>query len=606
MSDLVRRLQRRKTPLVMLFDAACWLTAFIVWSGLRLDWGVADWTPALIFGAVAAVLHVVLGFAVRLHHGRSRIASLDELIVLGSVISLIGLLLFFINFAGIWVPRSVPLGAALLTLFMTALGRAIWRRLKERDQELSRAEGSTPVLLVGAGDAAHDLIVSMLRDPSHQWRPVGMLDDDPYKRHRRIRGVPVLGHLPALVDVAAEHGVDTVILAIPSASAKLITDLNQIALAAGLQVKVLPGTNELLSAHVGIRDIRDINLTDVLGRHQLDTDIESIAGNLAGKRVLVTGAGGSIGAELCRQIDRFSPGELMMLDRDESALHAVQLSLRGRALLDSDDVILCDIRDLDALRTIFTDRRPQVVFHAAALKHLPMLEQFPAEAVKTNVIGTRNVLDAAREVGVERFVNISTDKAANPSSVLGYSKRIAERITANHAAYEQGTYLSVRFGNVLGSRGSVLTAFAQQIAAGGPVTVTDREVTRYFMTIVEACQLVVQAAAIGRPGEALVLDMGDPIRIIDVADQLIEQSGRPVPIEITGLRAGEKLHEELFADDEPQDVRPEHSLVSHVPVPGISDDQINGLPTSGPTVEVVRALAALCLLAPVSGGHGRR
>ncbi len=292
---------------------------------------------------------------------------------------------------------------------------------------------------------------------------------------------------------------------------------------------MLPSTNQLLTDHVGIRDIRDINLTDVLGRNQLDTDIDAIAGYLTGRRILVTGAGGSIGSELCRQIHRFAPAELMMLDRDESALHAVQLSIHGRAMLDSDDVVLCDIRDARAVTDIFLNRRPEVVFHAAALKHLPMLEQYPAEAVKTNVIGTHNVLEAARLSRVERFVNISTDKAANPASVLGYSKRIAEGLTAAHASKVEGTNLSVRFGNVLGSRGSVLTSFAKQISAGGPVTVTDPDVTRYFMTIEEACQLVIQAAAIGRAGEALVLDMGEPIRIVDVARQLIRQAGRRVP-----------------------------------------------------------------------------
>jgi FlaA1/EpsC-like NDP-sugar epimerase len=239
-------------------------------------------------------------------------------------------------------------------------------------------------------------------------------------------------------------------------------------------------------------------------------------------------------------------------------------------------------------------RRPDVVFHAAALKHLPMLEQYPAEAVKTNIIGTRVVLDAADLVGVEKFVNISTDKAANPSSVLGYSKRIAERITADRARGASGAYLSVRFGNVLGSRGSVLTSFAKQIAEGGPVTVTDPDVTRYFMTIEEACQLVIQAAAIGGPGEALVLDMGDPVRIVDVARQLIQQSGMPVRIEYTGLRAGEKMHEELFADGEPQDVRPEHPLVSHVPVSPVSDAEVRELPMSGDPAAVRLAMADLC------------
>ena len=375
---------------------------------------------------------------------------------------------------------------------------------------------------------------------------------------------------------------------------QVINRLRLAAMDAELAVKVLPSTAELLRDHVGIRDLRDINLTDVLGRNQIDTDIAAIAGYLAGRRVLVTGAGGSIGSELCRQIHRFDPAELMMLDRDESALHALQLSIHGRALLDNDEMILCDIRDRKAIVDLFHARRPDVVFHAAALKHLPMLEQYPAEAVKTNVVGTLNVLDAAESLGVDVFVNISTDKAANPCSVLGYSKRIAERVTAERAGTGCGTYLSVRFGNVLGSRGSVLTSFARQIAAGGPVTVTDPEVTRYFMTIEEACQLVIQAAAIGHPGEVLVLDMGRPVRIADVAQQLIEQSGTPVPIVYTGLRAGEKMHEELFGDGEPCDRRPRHALVSHVPVPALSLDRVASLPAEGDPAAVRAAMAALC------------
>src|SRR3546814_610090 len=278
----------------------------------------------------------------------------------------------------------------------------------------------------------------MLRDPQSRWRPVAMLDDDPAKKHRRIRNVPVVGNLDALDRVASETGATAVVVAIPSASAQTIADVSTRAAKAKVDVKVLPATTQMLTDHVGIRDLRDINLTDVLGRNQLDTDVDSIADYVKGKRILVTGAGGSIGSELCRQLHRFEPAELMMLDRDESALHAVQLSIHGRALLDSNDVVLNDIRDLDALKKIFADRRPQVVFHAAALKHLPMLEQYPAEALKTNIHGTWNVLQAAEMVDVERFVNVSTDKAANPTSVLGYSKRIAERITAAPAQHSPG------------------------------------------------------------------------------------------------------------------------------------------------------------------------
>jgi FlaA1/EpsC-like NDP-sugar epimerase len=305
---------------------------------------------------------------------------------------------------------------------------------------------------------------------------------------------------------------------------------------------------------------------DLLGRDVVETDLAAIADYLQDRRVLVTGAGGSIGAEICRRVKLFDPAELVMLDRDESALHSLQLDLDGRAMLDSRNLVVADIRDRDRMFEVFAEHRPQVVFHAAALKHLPLLEMHPAEAVKTNVLGTLNVLDAAGAVDVTHFVNISTDKAADPSSVLGFSKRVAEGLTAGAADRYPGAFLSVRFGNVLGSRGSVLTAFHAQIEAGGPITVTDPDVTRYFMTVSEAVQLVVQAGAVGRDGEALVLDMGEPVRIADVARQLAAQASRPIEIVYTGLRPGEKLHEVLLADGE-VDERPAHPLISHVRVP---------------------------------------
>ena len=560
--------------------------------------GVSEvpWLALLLSGLAAGVVFVLLGRLFRLHEGRARPASLDEMILLGLVALPTGALMFAVNLVGHWIPRSVPIGAIIAFMVFAAWGRATWKRLLERDFESNASDGLR-VVIVGAGEGGYELIRSMLHDPERRWQPVGFLDDDPLKRHRRIRGVPVLGSTSQLADVVRETDANAVVVAIPSAHAAFIRRVSQQASAVGVDAKVLPPTAGLLSGHVGIRDIRDINLTDVLGRHQLDTDVASIAHYLKGKRVLVTGAGGSIGSVLAQQIHAFNPSRLFLLDRDESALHSIQLTLSGRALLDSDEVILCDIRDEQAVLNVFESTRPEVVFHAAALKHLPMLQRFPAEAVKTNIHGTINVLEAARAVGVDRFVNVSTDKAADPTSVLGYSKRIAEMLTAGYADGD-GTYLSVRFGNVLGSRGSVLTAFAKQIHEGGPVTVTHPDVTRYFMTIEEACQLVVQAAAIGSPGEALVLDMGEPVRIIDVANQLIRQDGGQAAIEFTGLRPGEKLHEDLFGEGEPRDVRPEHPMVSHVPVESVSRAAVSEIPVGGPPERLVEALAAFCLRVP--------
>ena len=393
--------------------------------------------------------------------------------------------------------------------------------------------------------------------------------------------------------VATATGATVVIIAIPSAGSEFIREVTQRAGEAGLSVLTLPPASQLFSSAIGVGDIRPVTNEDLLGRRTIDTGVEEIAGYLQGRRVLVTGAGGSIGSELCRQITRFAPADLIMLDRDESGLHEVQLSIEGRAMLDSRSLVVCDIRDEAALAAVFDEHCPEVVFHAAALKHLPLLEMWPAEAVKTNVFGTQNLLDAARRAGVAKFINISTDKAANPTSVLGYSKRVAERLTAAAGTDGEGTYLSVRFGNVLGSRGSVLTTFRQQVEAGGPVTVTDPEVTRYFMTVEEAVQLVIQAGAIGDNGEVLVLDMGEPVRIADVARQLVAQAPRPVEIVYTGLRPGEKLHEDLFGTGE-VDVRPRHPLISQVPVPALAIDEVSSVLVSGNAAVVATGLRQVC------------
>jgi len=334
---------------------------------------------------------------------------------------------------------------------------------------------------------------------------------------------------------------------------------------------------------VGEGDIRPVNEADLLGRRPADIDPEAVAHYITGKRVLVTGAGGSIGSELCRQLARFEPTKLFMLDRDENGLHATQLSIEGRAMLDDEGLLLADIRDAARIDELFAKVQPEVVFHAAALKHLPLLEMHPDEGWKTNVCGTLNVLNAARAHGTTRFVNISTDKAANPTSILGWTKRITERLTA-HASQEGPTEcVSVRFGNVLGSSGSVLKAFESQAAQGLPITVTHPDITRYFMTIEEASRLVIYAGAIGDPGEILILDMGEPVKIMDVAERFAAQHEPPLEIVITGLRPNEKLHEDLISSFELGDCRV-HKLITHVttdPLPPVREMITGEVPDTG-------------------------
>jgi FlaA1/EpsC-like NDP-sugar epimerase len=554
------------------WDSAAWLIGLSSALWLRYEGGLAgvDTTGAGVVLVVAVLAHWAAAVPLQVYRGRYEAGSLDEAIGVAAVVVLAGgaTLVLVLSRTVPPVPRSVPLTATLIAMALALSLRVLIRQGRERLRR-RRSGSARRVIVLGSGPQGQNLVRSMTADTGSGYLPVALLDDDPHHRHRRCGRVAVQGTRHDIAVVAARSRADLLVVASRDLDAAMMHEVHQTAGAAGLGVKVLPPLSEVLRPCAELASLPGLDITDLLGRRPVRIDPATIAAALSGKRVLVTGAGGSIGSELCRQIHRAGPLELMMLDRDESALHATQLSIRGSALLDSSDVLLADIRDRETLTALFLERRPDVVFHAAALKHLPLLEQYPDEAWKTNVVGTQNVLDAAWYGGTRMFVNISTDKAANPTSVLGRSKRIGERLVADAATYVDGTYLSVRFGNVLGSRGSVLTSFTEQLASGGPITVTHPDVTRFFMTIPEATQLVVHAAAIGRPGEALVLDMGDPVRIEDLARQLMRIAGRTVRIVHTGLRQGEKLHEELFGDGE-RDVRPIHPAVSHVAVPPLS------------------------------------
>jgi FlaA1/EpsC-like NDP-sugar epimerase len=567
---------------MLVLDVVSLLAALVLATAGRYQGSLDRMDPLglTVGSAVVVLVYPAVAGLRRLHQGRHGIGSAEEITDLAVAVGLTALALLAVVVA--WgsprlLPLSVPPATGVLGLVLLLGYRLVIRQQREG---AARPRSGTRTLVFGAGAGGRQLIRSMLADPAGAYLPVGLLDDDPSQRHMRINGVRMLGDRDQLAAAALAVDARVLVIAVPSAGADLVRAISREAGDAGLAVKVLPPVADLLRSRAGIRDVRDVVVADLLGRRQIETDLAGIADYLVGRTVLVTGAGGSIGSELCRQIAAFSPGELIMLDRDESELHALQLSLYGEARLDLPQAVLADIRDGEVLERLFVDRRPDVVFHAAALKHVTMLEQYPAEGWKTNVLGTRNVLAAAAAAGVSHFVNISTDKAADPVNVLGHTKRLAEQLTAAYAARTSGRYLSVRFGNVLGSRGSVLETFAAQIARGGPVTVTDPAVTRYFMTIPEAVQLVVQAGAVGRDGEALVLDMGRPVRIADVAAQLIEMEGRQIEIRFTGLRPGEKLHEDLFGSGE-RDVRPVHPLISHVPVVPMPERVLADLDATG-------------------------
>jgi FlaA1/EpsC-like NDP-sugar epimerase len=551
-----------------LIDSVAWVIALVFAELLRYDFDPTPigWRWLLAVCVVTALVQLLIGWLLYLYRGRHPYGSFAEVrsllytvvisgIIVGLPVAVFGTI--------IQVPRSVFLIAIPIAFVLMGAVRYSKRLIVERTIKFE-VEGEI-ALVLGAGYLGSTIVRRMLTDRNSLYVPAGIIDDSPARRNSWFDGVKVLGTRKDLAAIAAKTGATSLVVAIAKADAALLREIADDATAAGLQVKVLPPLEQILEGKSRLRDLRDISIEDLIGRHPVDTEVDSIAGYLKNKRVLVTGAGGSIGSELCRQIHKFAPAELIMLDHDETGLQSTQISIFGHGLLDTPDVVLASIRDADSLLEIFENRRPDVVFHAAALKHLPMLEQFPEEAWKTNVLGTLNVLRAAQSVGVSTFVNISTDKAANPTSVLGHSKRVAEKLTAWAAENSGQRYLSVRFGNVIGSRGSMLPTFTSLIEAGGPLTITHPDVTRFFMTIPEACQLVVQAGGIGRPAEVLILDMGEPVRILDVAQRMIDMSGQDIAIVYTGLRPGEKLHEELVGINE-TDERPVHPKISHTMV----------------------------------------
>ncbi|NIP72275.1 MAG: polysaccharide biosynthesis protein, partial [Gammaproteobacteria bacterium] len=410
------------------------------------------------------------------------------------------------------------------------------------------------VLIAGAGSGGDMLVRDLLRTRTGQYQPVGFADDDRRKQGKEIHGFRVFGPIESIPDLVQAHAVDLVMIAIPSANSRDMRRIVQACEKAGVPFRTLPGTQDIASGRAAIQTLREVSIDDLLGREPVSLDWKAIETGLTGRTVMVTGGGGSIGSELCRQIARLDPARLVVFENSEFNLYQIQLELEERAPKVKVQPYLGDVTDRQAVEQAFAQLQPEVVFHAAAYKHVPMLEGMVRSAVRNNVIGTRIVADAAGRHRVATFVLISTDKAVNPTNVMGASKRMAELYCQNLDAHSDTRYITVRFGNVLGSAGSVVPLFREQIARGGPVTVTHPEVTRFFMTIPEACQLIMQAAVLGRGGEIFVLDMGEPIRISYLAEQMIRLAGKTpnedVEILFSGLRPGEKLQEELFHEKE--------------------------------------------------------
>ena len=548
----------RKTLLVFVFDLlaalAAWCGGF--WLRFNFEWP-ADFAATIWLGAVLLLpAHALMCYFAGLYRGLWVFASLPDLKRVLKAVA--GSLLAVMAFSLLWqpqpvVPRSLLALYPMLLLMAMAGGRVAYRMWKEHRLFGALAAQGKPVIVIGAGRAAAMLLRDVERSPD--WRVVGLLDDNASKWGRELGGVRVLGAVDALPDLAQELKARHVILAIPSARPELRRKLADLCGQAGLQLLTVPALEDILSGKLSVNSIRRVEIEDLLGRETVSIDTRCVISLLQGKTVLVSGAGGSIGAELCRQIAHFGPAQLILFELNEYALYTIEQWF-ARHHPDIRVLPLAgDVKDRVRLEEVFAEHRPQVVFHAAAYKHVPLMEVGNAwQAVRNNVFGTLSLARCAQAHGAERFVLISTDKAVNPTNVMGATKRLAEMLCqALYATQSATRFITVRFGNVLGSAGSVIPKFQEQIACGGPLTVTHPDITRYFMSIPEAALLVLQAGSMGQGGEIFVLDMGEPVKIVDLARNMIRLSGfteSEIRIQFTGLRPGEKLYEELLADAE--------------------------------------------------------
>jgi FlaA1/EpsC-like NDP-sugar epimerase len=589
--------------------AIAWYLAF----ALRFDFAIPERYGEMITETIllAVVIKVAVLTMFGLYNHWWRYVSIGDMwsaaraVVVGSLITFIAI--FLIDpVDGVRLPRSVFLIDALLLLAFITGARLLARTLIERPGRRGLVARGREALIVGAGDAGQLIIKEMLKNRALGYTPIGLVDDDPRKSNLRLHGVRVLGTTSDLPHLLGDNKPDEVIIAIPSAAGATRQRIVNVCRDASVAVKTLPAVHELITGELHLaRQLREVQVEDVLGREAVDLDLASIASYLTGETVLVTGAGGSIGSELCRQIAAMGAERIVLVDHGENALVEIERELEHERRYGAAVPVLADVKHKAKMRQIFERYRPAVVFHAAAYKHVPLMEQNALEAVRNNVVATSVVADVASEYRVKRFVLVSTDKAVNPKNVLGQTKAVSEWIVQAAAAHEQnGTqFICVRFGNVLASSGSVIPLFRRQIARGGPVTVTHPEMTRFFMTIPEAVQLVIQAGAIGESGDIYVLDMGQPVKIVDLAHNMIRLSGkepgRDVKVEFIGVRPGEKLHEELWGDGE-QAVPTSHAKILRCagrPVdPAWLEEELTELERlveTGETLDVVARLGAM-------------
>ena len=589
--------------------------AIVAAAVLALAVSVTDAAPfalkpmAYVIGLAIAVKVPVFVWR-RLHHTSWRHVSIHDLLAITQAV-VAGSGIFALASALIPSPVALPHLYVLvpadfvLTFFLLSAFHVAPRAFDEAFR--TKSQKGARVLLVGAGSAGEQLVRAMRADLTHTYTPVGFIDDDPDKLGTKIHGIPVLGDRDDIPEVVKKHRVKELLVAMPSADGSIIREIVRVAREADVSpIRTVPALVDLFTYRLNLSQLQDLQPEDLLRRPQVQINTGEIAEHLRGSVVLVTGAGGSIGSELCRQIARFDPKRLVMLEQDETALFDIGRQLSAQENPIDFVPVIGDIRNLDKVERVMDAWRPQVIFHAAAYKHVPLMEQNPADAVLNNVLGTRTVAEASLRYGAERFVLISTDKAVNPTSVMGATKRIAEMVCRELNALGDTKFMAVRFGNVLGSRGSVIPIFKEQIKAGGPITVTDPEMRRYFMTAAEAVSLVLQAAAMGKGSEVFVLDMGEPHKILDLATDMVRMAGLEpdidIPIHFTGMRPGEKLFEDILtAEEGTEATRHDKIFVANmqpIPARAYSPEQIGELEATAATDDREAITASLRLLLP--------
>ncbi len=535
----------------MLITAIAWQGAW--WLRFNLDFPFYNWQLSFYTLPFVLLIQGLVFRRFRLYRGLWRFASLPDLwnifrACFVGALSITIMLFMWSRLEGI--PRSILILYPILLMFFLGGPRLTYRMWKDHSLNLNSSVNRKAVMIVGGGSAADMLVRDMLREGKLQ--PVAIVDDNPRLFGTEIHGVSVLGNISELPEIAAQKDVHLIIIAIPSATSQQMQNIISICEKTDCSIRTLPSTQDMISGKVSVSELREVLIEDLLGREKVKLDWSAIRNGVQNKRVLITGGGGSIGSELCKQIASLEPAQIVILDHSEYNLYRIEKTFCK--LGESAIFLLANICDMMAIEKVMSEYEPDIIFHAAAYKHVPILQRQPYQAIRNNVIGTKNMVDVAGKYGCERFVLISTDKAVNPENMLGASKRIAEMYTEAQLDKYQTKYMTVRFGNVLDSEGSVVPLFREQIKSGGPVTVTHPDITRYFMTIPEACQLIMQASTLGSGGEIFVLDMGEPVKINKLAEQMIRLSGlipnKDIDIEYTGLRSGEKMYEELFYENE--------------------------------------------------------